>query len=312
MPYVDKVTGAIRDRVSEVLNAPDCETTAYLLKKGDPKRPREANAVTIPGSTLHYRIAAYISRTKGFPPPPVFRPNPGEKAIIDNWRELGILESELTVPVNEAFQNFLKFWSDHEIDPIAVEQYLEHDFEYKGKKRKLSGTVDLVARVKLFGIVDENNMFRQCIHVSPDPRCQCSQHLVVTILDWKNSKTKQKNNQMQLTVYGWMGTENGKMKIWTENGKYPINAVHWSLLLKTRLGIRDYNLIRYERDFKDFFRGYNILDDPRPVPRNHRTGNVGISMRCSFCSDRPSCPTIGRYVPKSDSEIAGLVVIGEE
>ena len=234
-PYYRK--GKNYYRVTEVLSALECENIAYQAKHGDPKRPRESHAVVIPGTFLHYRIERYLCEQADLAPPSVPVLNDGLKKIMEGWRENDSIDEKLHIPVKEGLLNFQHFWNAYDITPIAIEQRLFYEFDYQGKNYDLGGTVDLVGRVRLKGIVivdtgSGKQTFDRCKHTDPDPLCQCDWHDVITMMDWKFSLRPHKNHSIQLSTYMWMADKLGLVKEWSMDYKYPINNEIWSVLLK--------------------------------------------------------------------------------
>lgn len=300
------------DRVSEWLNSLECEQTAHLLKHGDPKRPRETHAVVIVGTFGHHNIDAYIRKKMGIEKPRPLRLNVGFKHILKNWREKGIYQQRLVIPLQQMMANFDHFWNTYDITPIFVEKRLFHKFKLNGKQYKLAGTVDLIARIKLKGTVSEDNEFKQCIHVLGDPMCQCEVHDVVTLIDWKFSLRPHKNHPIQLSTYRWMAKETKVLEQATQHGKYPLNAENWSVLLKNKSGMPEHQLHKYKQDMGDFFEAAPIMDDPRPLPYSTRTGSMGFKMRCGFCADRISCTDVGIWTPEDKYDEPGAVVVDNQ
>lgn len=312
MPYYTE-DGKEYRRVSEWLSARTCEYKEWLHQNGDPTRPQETHAVVIPGTFGHDRIAKWICHTHDMEPPDPLKMNDGFRSIIRKWRKDGVIKQKLYDPVQDCFENFKQFWNAYEIEPVFVEKSMFYEFEYNGKTRRLAGTADLIARVKLKGTVDEDNMFHECNHVDTDPMCECEWHWVVTYIDWKYSKTPRNDHKVQLSVYHLMGDETGITRIASQNGKYPVNAENWSVLLKSSFKHdKGYQHYRYEQDTGVFFEAAPILDDPQPITLNHKTGNIGVGMKCSFCADRLSCQDVGIWTPKGKYSASGAVDLRKE
>lgn len=304
----------IYDRVSEWINGDECEETAFHLKKGNPKRPRVTNAVVIPGTFLHHRIAIHMTEMLGLPKPNPPRLNEGFQKIMAGWRKQKRMREKLWDPVRTGLEHFLKFLADHKIRPIFIEKKLKHTFFIGKQQHKLAGTVDLIALVWLKGfITTEDNIFHGCNHSSRDPTCQCAEMWVVTIMDWKSSTNPHRNHPMQLSVYRWISDETGVLEIASEYGRYPVNEENWSVLLDAQDRKKDpYNLVKYKQEsLTDFFAIGPIMADPQQRPRNRRTGHEGGKMRCFFCPEKIVCSENGIWEPESDYDAPGVVVSEE-
>lgn len=312
MPYFEK--DGVYDRVTEWLNADECEETAYHIKKGNPHRPRMTNASVIPGTFLHHRISIDLHERLGLPNPNPPRVDEGFHKIINGWIKNGVLSQKLWDPVHTGYKNYQKFMSDYNIRPVFIEKMVKHTFYVDKHQHKLAGTVDLVALIWLKGIITtDDNIFHECNHRSRDPACQCEWMWVVTIIDWKSSTNPQANHSLQLSVYRWMMEMTGLIEIATEFGKYPMNDRNWSVLLDAYDRRKEpYHLIKYEpEDLTDFFAIGHIMADPKQRPRNRRTGHEGGKMRCFFCSEKIVCSENGVWTPKSDYDAPGAVVSEE-
>lgn len=287
--------------MSEAQSALECQNTAYNVVHGDPKRPRVANAVTLPGTYGHYFIARDISDEIGCEPPTRPKLNAGTKKIIDGWRAIGRIEEELYKPAKNCLRNWRKFWNDYEITPLRVEHTMNWTVLIDGGDFRIAGTLDFIGRVKMTGTLDEQGLFHRCMHAARDPLCTCEPHEVITFMDWKYSKSPQDSHPVQLAAYRIGSRRTGLDEILTQHGKYPMNYHNWSLLFKTPLNVPPaYQLKSYPYDMiEDFFIGCRILMDPKPLCLNYYTGNMGVRFFCTFCAEKLNCPINGYWVPES-------------
>ena len=287
--------------MSESLSSLECENIGYQVVHGDPKRPRIANAVTIPGTYGHYRIAREIAEIQGLELPPRPKQNAGVKKIIDTWREQGVVDEMLYQHVKSCLRNWKKFWSDYEITPLRVEETMFWTVPIDGEDFRLGGTIDCIGRVKMEGTLDNEGFFHRCMHGAGDPMCTCEPMEVVTFMDWKYSVAPQDSHPMQLAVYRIGSRRSGLDKIITQNGKYPLNYHNWSLLLRSKIGKPpSYKLKEYPYDMiGNFFLGCRLLLDPKPITRTFRTGSMTVKFFCTFCAEKLNCPLNGFWIPES-------------
>lgn len=282
--------------------ATECENTGYQVVHGDPKRPRVANATTIPGTYGHYLIAREASDIQGLERPPRPQQNAGVKKIIDGWRKNGLIDNRLYKPARSCLRNWKKFWSEHKITPLRIEETMFWTVPIDGEEFRLAGTVDLIGRVELSGTLDEEGFFHRCMHGVGDPLCTCETMDVITFMDWKYSNAPQKSHPVQLAVYRQGSRRSGLDKLTTKNGKYPLNYHNWSLLLKTKLDKPpDYQKKEYPyNQFDDFFIACRLLRDPKPIARTLRTGSTTVKFVCTFCAEKLNCPLNGIWFPETN------------
>lgn len=299
MPYYRD--GKKSYRVSEPLSSLECENIGFQVVRGDPKRPRVANAVTIPGTFGHYRIAREIADIQGLERPKRPQQNDGVKKIIKDWRAQGSIKEMLYDHVQSMLRNWKKFWNDYEITPLRVEETMFWEVLIDGKTFPLAGTVDLIARVKLKGTVDDEAFFHRCMHGVGDPLCVCEEMEAVTMMDWKYSVAPQDSHPMQMAAYRIGSRRSGLDKITSHNFTYPMNYHNWSLLFRTPMNKPpDYKLKEYPYDMiGNFFLGCRLLLNPKPIPRTFRTGSLTVKFFCTFCAEKLNCPLNGFWIPES-------------
>ncbi|RLI54363.1 MAG: hypothetical protein DRP09_13265 [Candidatus Thorarchaeota archaeon] len=286
-------------RVTGVLSGLECEAVAWNIRNKTSTN-LVANAVTLPGSLMHWKIEKFLSEVKGYEPPPPIEWGHGSEKIIKRWNDEGTIQERLVMPANEGFEGFLQFFRSFEyndgerrhngIDPIFIEKTMFVD-DFMGTGMAVAGTVDLIARVRLKGKVEEDGLFHECKHIQPhDPLCDCKYHWVVTIMDWKYSIRKQASHPEQLSTYRYMAEVTGVLNDATEYGRYPLNHENWSVLFKKPNHGIGYELFKYQYNINPFLEALDILKNPRFTTLNHRNYTKNLKGRCMFCQYQNHCP----------------------
>lgn len=286
-------------RVTGVISGRECEAVAWNIKHGT-KKSLVANAITLPGSLVHWKIEKFLREVKGYGPPEPLVWGTGGEIIIKRWQDDDEIQERLIMPANIGFEGFMQFYRAHEfndgdvrrsgIDPILIEQSLFVD-DFMGTGISVAGTADLIARVWLKGQVEEDGYFHECKHLQPhDPLCKCTGQWVVTLMDWKFSIKKQASHPEQLSTYHHMAEVTGQFDIAGENGKYPVNGEVWSCLFKKPNHAIGYTLHKYEVNVKPFLDALEVLKQPKFRSLNHRNYTYGLKGRCMFCQYQNSCP----------------------
>jgi hypothetical protein len=299
-------------RVTGVISGRECEAVAWNIKAGT-KKSLVANAITLPGSLMHWKIEKFLREVKGYGPPEPLVWGSGAEDILKRWQENDQMQERLVMPANEGFEGFLQFYRSLEfnngeervsgIDPILIEQTMFVD-NFMGTGLAVAGTADLIGRVWLKGVVEGDGYFHECKHVQPhDPLCNCSSQWVATLMDWKYSIKKQASHPEQLSTYHHMAEVTGQFEIVTEGGKYPINAEVWSGLFKKPNHAVGYSLYKYEVNINPFLDALNILQCPEFRSLNHRNYTYGLKGRCMFCQYQNNCPD------RAGFESDGLVIV---
>jgi hypothetical protein len=289
-------------RVTAVVSSKECEAVGYNVKQGTSK-DLVVNAVTLPGSLMHWKIEKFLMEVKGRGPSEPIHWSTGALQILEEWEQNGELQERLIMPADEGFQGFLQFYRDPKysyinesgervpgIDPILIEHNMfVQNFASTGFR--VAGTTDLIARVWLKGRVEPDGYFHVCKHYrGDDPLCTCTHQWVVTVMDWKYSIMKQASHPEQLSAYHYMATVTGAFQIASENGNFPINYENWSGLFKKPNHAIGYDLWTYPQDLSGFLSALEIMRDPKPRTLNHRNFTYGLKGRCMFCAYQNNCP----------------------
>ncbi|MBD3405076.1 MAG: hypothetical protein GF411_02935 [Candidatus Lokiarchaeota archaeon] len=286
-------------RVTGVIGGRECEAVAWNIRHGTEKS-LVGNAITLPGSLVHWKIEKFLCEAKGYALPPPINWGPSAEKIIKRWEEAGQIQERLIMPANEGFEGFLQFYrslyyfNDEErvpgLDPILIEQTMFVD-DFMGTGMAVAGTADLIGRVWLKGQVADDGYFHECAHHVPnDPLCECKSQWVVTLMDWKYSIRKQASHPEQLSTYHHMAEVTGNFDKASENGKYPINHECWSGLFKRPNNEIGYELYKYPVDTSAFLEALDILKEPKFRTLNHRNFRLGLKGRCMFCAYQNNCP----------------------
>lgn len=287
-------------RVTGVISGRECEAVAWNIRHGT-QEGLVANAVTLPGSLMHWKVEKFLREAKGLGPPEPLTWGAGADEIIQRWQENDEIQERLIMPANEGFEGFLQFYRSMEfhdgeqrrsgIDPILIEQTMFVD-DFMGTGMAVAGTADLIARVWLRGTVEEDGYFHECTHLqnTHDPLCQCNNQWVVTLMDWKYSIKKQKSHPEQLSTYHHMAEVTGQFEIASENGRFPVNHQVWSGLFKQPNHAIGYALHKYNTDVRPFLDSLEILQRPKFRSLNHRNYSYGLKGRCMFCQYQNNCP----------------------
>lgn len=286
-------------RVTSVISGKECEAIAYNIRH-EVSKDIVINAVTLPGTLMHYKNERYLREMKGLGPPEDLVWNDGENKILDLWEKNDQIEERLYMPANEGFEGFLQFIHSLEyasssgeripgIDPVFIEKRLHTD-DFAGSGMSVAGTVDLIARVWLKGTVNQNYFYECKHHRENDPNCQCGWMWVVTVMDWKYSIKKQASHREQMSAYHYMALKSGVVDIATENGRFPINHENWSILFKQPGHKIGYTIFKYEQDISGFLEACKILKSPKFRSLNHRNFTYGLKGRCMFCAYQNACP----------------------
>jgi len=299
--YKRESDGKLFFRVTEVASAPDCEARAYNVVHRVEK-DLITNAITMPGIAMHWRIEKFLSKEKGYVPPPAIEWSDGDKEIQERWHNDGSLRERLTMPVQEGFEGFMQFYRSLEfinekgerqsgIDPVFLERRLWTE-DFAGTGLAIAGTVDLIARIWLKGDIEDDGYFHECKHLKPyDTMCKCKHQWVVTVADWKYSVQKQKSHPEQMSAYHWNGMNDGDLEkgvpstfdMATDNGKFPINYENWSVLLKRPSNHIGFTIHKYPQDITAFLKACEIIKNPKFTSFSHRTSSYGLKMICTFC-----------------------------
>ena len=289
-------------RVTAVLSAKECEAVGYNVKNKVSDN-LVTNAVTIPGTLMHWKIEKFLFEVKGRGPPEPIRWSKGALEILEEWERNNVLHERLIMPADEGFQGFLQFYRNPEfsyiddsgvrqpgIDPILIEHNMFVE-NFSGTGFRVAGTGDLIARVWLKGKMEHDGYFHSCKHFKgDDPLCTCTHQWVVTVMDWKYSVMRQASHNEQLSAYHYMARVTGAFDMATENGKYPINYENWSGLFKKPNHVIGYEVNKYPQDLAHFLSALEIMRDPKPRTLNHRNETYGLKGRCMFCAYQNNCP----------------------
>ena len=305
--YKRESDGKLFYRTTEVTSAPDCEARSYNVVH-NVEKSLITNAVTMPGTAMHWRIEKFLRKEKGYAPPSPIVWSEGDKTIQERWYNEGVIRERLTIPVQEGFEGFMQFYRSLEfvdddgerqsgLDPIFLERRLwTEDFE--GTGLAIAGTVDLIARVWLKGTIEHDGYFHECKHIGQYASCQCEYQWTVTVADWKYSIQKQASHPEQMSSYHWKAANDGvpdkripsTFDLATNNGEFPINYENWSVLLKKPNNRIGYTLHKYPQDTTAFLRACKIIMNPKFRTLSHRTMSYGLKGVCMFCQYPNNCP----------------------
>ncbi len=288
-------------RVTGVVSSKECEQVGHNIKNKVSK-DLVTNAVTIPGSLMHWKNEKFLCEYKEYAPPSPIRWSKGANKILKSWEEAGEIQERLVMPANQGFEGFLQFWNKHHyedengvrisgIDPIMIEKSMFVE-NFANTGFAVAGTCDLIARVRLKGKIEEDGYFHECKHHRPhDPLCECSIQWVVTLMDWKYSIQKQPSHPEQLAAYHHMGGVTGAFDIVSENGRFPINHENWSCLFKKPNNVVGFTIHKYPQAkyLPAFLLALEIMRDPKPRSLNHRNYTYGLKGRCMFCAYQNNC-----------------------
>ncbi len=287
-------------RTTGVLSSKECQAVGYNIKN-KVKKDLVTNAITIPGTLMHWKNEKFLREVKDLAPPEPTHWSKGAQEILDQWTKDGEIQERLIMPANQGFDGFMMFWKKYHhineegievpsIDPVLIEHTMYVD-NFANTGMAVAGTADLIARVWLKGEIEEDGYFHECKHHIPyDPLCKCTHMWVVTLMDWKFSIRKQPSHPEQLSAYHYKAMVTGAFDIVSEDGKFPINHENWSLLFKRPNNVVGFTLNRYSQDIKPFLSALKIMEDPKFTSLNSRNYTFGLKGRCLFCSYQNNCP----------------------
>lgn len=298
-------------RVTTIPSTKECEAVGYNVKH-KVSTDLVKNAVTLPGTLMHWKNEKFLREVKGRAPPQTIRWDKGSLKILDEWEQNSVLQERLIMPANEGFEGFMQFYRSLEyvddngerksgLDPILIEHNMFVE-NFANTGFRVAGTADLIARVWLKGKIEVDGYFHGCKHFSgDDPLCTCKSQWVVTLMDWKYSIMKQASHAEQLSAYHYMAVVTGAFDIASENGQFPTNYENWSCLFKKPNHQIGYALNSYPQDLSGFLSGLEIMRDPKFRSLNHRNFTYGLKGRCMFCAYQNNCPD--RYSIDEDQTV---------
>lgn len=321
MPYLRTDEDGVQrqyTRMTEFTSTGECEVLAWNDKNLPFNRSRKGNIVTLPGTLTHHKIA--LDRLKSMTKPYKQLPLEIEAQEREYFTQLQkehrrqkklqkddptgrfalmSIEDKKTKleNMNDNIEQYYRFYEQFLQQHPHVVIYVEEKRFWK--RKLLAGTIDLVATFKLKGVVAKvtiHDEIGEREYFFEDPQNPTANwYSVITLLDWKTSKAKQKGHAKQLSGYHFMWEDIGEFDfLRKQNGI--INAQIYSVLLgkpsrylKSHPDGQLYQFIKYDINSSFFLAYEKVRQSPRRLTVDEN-GKHGIKGRCIFCSEINNCP----------------------